>query len=175
VQASKLQEINKLTKEAERLRTMADTAGIAVSDAEDCGSEDDSRSTKGAAVNRSRSSLSKSKTSPSKSYLLAATVLHSCFLHTHATIVTREKVHFPLVLSSAPRLDPHTDCSFLSCSCSKCNSFKNSKGLWLVYSQTTASCQQRAGCKCDQCRKFYTLSCDKWHKCLPLILFHVFI
>ena len=33
VQASELQEINKLIKEAERLRAMADTAGIAVSDA----------------------------------------------------------------------------------------------------------------------------------------------
>ena len=43
MQASELQEMNKLIKEAERLRTMADTAGIAVSDAEDCGSEDDSR------------------------------------------------------------------------------------------------------------------------------------
>jgi len=74
VQASELQEINKLIKEAERLRAMADTAGIAVSDAEDCGSEDDSRSAQGAAVNCSRSSLSKSKTSPSKSYLLAAAV-----------------------------------------------------------------------------------------------------
>ena len=41
VQASELQDINKLIKEAERLRAMADTASIAVSDAEDCGSEDD--------------------------------------------------------------------------------------------------------------------------------------
>jgi len=166
VQARELQEINKMIKEAQakKLRAMADTAGIAVSDAEDCGSEDDSRSTKGAAVNHSRSSLSKSKTSPSKSSLLAATVPHSCVPHTHAKIVTRKKVHFPRVLSSAPRLDPHIDCSFLSCSCSKCNSFKNSKGLWLVYSQTTASCQQRAGCKCDQCRKFYILSGVKWNE-----------
>jgi len=129
---SELQEINKLIKETEKLCAMADTAGIAVSDAEDCGSEDDSCSTKGAVVNRSRSSLSKLKTCPSKSYLLAATVPHSCVPHTHDKIVTRKKVHFPLVLSSAPCLDPHTDCSFLSCSCSKCNSFKNSKGLWLV-------------------------------------------
>ena len=43
MQASELQEINKLIKEAERLRAMADTASITVSDAEDCGSEDDSR------------------------------------------------------------------------------------------------------------------------------------
>ena len=41
MQASELQDINKLIKEAERLRAMADTASIAVSDAEDCGSEDD--------------------------------------------------------------------------------------------------------------------------------------
>ena len=117
VQASELQEINKLIKEAERLHAMADTAGIAVSDAEDCGSEDDSRSTKGSAVNRSRSSksLSKSKTSPSESHLLAATVSLACVPHTHAQIVTRKKAHFLLVLSPAPRLDPHTDCSFLSC------------------------------------------------------------
>jgi len=91
-------------------------------------------------------------------------VPHSCVPHTHAKIVTRKKVHFPLVLSSAPRLDPHTDCSFLSCSCSRCNSFKHSKSLWLVYSQTSASCQQRTGCKCDQCRKFYSLSGDKWNE-----------
>jgi len=141
---------------------MADTVGIDVNNAEDCGSEDDSRSTKGAAVNRSRSSLSKSKTSPSKSYLLAATVPHSC--HTHAKNVVRKKLHFPLVVSSAACLDPHTDCSFLSSLCSKCNSFKNSKGSWLVYSQTTVFCQQRAGCKCDQCHKFYTLSGDKWNE-----------
>jgi len=88
VQASELQEINKLIKEARRLRAMADTVGIDVNNAEDCGSEDDSRSTKGAAVNRSRSSLSKSKTSPSKSYLLATTVPNSCVPHTHAKIVT---------------------------------------------------------------------------------------
>ena len=43
VQASELQEINKLIKEDERLRAMADTASMAVSFAEDCGSEDDSR------------------------------------------------------------------------------------------------------------------------------------
>ena len=45
MQASELQEINtgKLIKEAERLRAMADTASIVVSDAEDCKSEDDSR------------------------------------------------------------------------------------------------------------------------------------
>jgi len=43
VQASELQEINKLIKEAERLRAMVDTASITVSDAEDCGPEDDSR------------------------------------------------------------------------------------------------------------------------------------
>jgi len=104
------------------------------------------------------------KTSPSKSYLLATTVPHSCVPRTHAKIVTRKKVHFPLVLSSAPRLDPHTDCSFLSCSRSKCNSFKNSNGLWLFHSQMTVSCQQRAGCKCDQCRKFYTLSGNKWNE-----------
>jgi len=61
VQASELQEINKLIKEAERLCAMA------VGDAEDCGSEDNSRSTKGAAVNRICSSLSKSRTSPSTS------------------------------------------------------------------------------------------------------------
>ena len=41
--ASELQEINKLIKEAERLHAVVDTASIAVSDAEDCGSEDDSR------------------------------------------------------------------------------------------------------------------------------------
>jgi len=87
---------------------MADTAGIAVSDAEDCGSEDDSCSK----INHSCSSLSKSKNSPSKCYLLAATAPHLCVPHTHAKIVTRKKVHFPFVLSSAPRLDPHTDCSF---------------------------------------------------------------
>jgi len=174
VQASELQEIKKLIKEAERLRAMADTASIAVSDAEDWGSEDDDA--KGAAVNRNRSplssqsrvilapSISKSQTSPSKSYLLAATVPHSCVPQTHARIVTHKKVHFPLVLSSAPRLEPQTDCSFLSCSYSKCDSFKNSKGLWLVYSQTTASCQQRAGCKCDQCRKFYTSPGDEWNE-----------
>ena len=40
MQASELQEMNKLIKEAESLRAMADTAGIAVSDVEDCGSED---------------------------------------------------------------------------------------------------------------------------------------
>jgi len=43
VPASELQEINKLIKEAERLRAMVDTASITVSDAEDCGPEDDSR------------------------------------------------------------------------------------------------------------------------------------
>jgi len=43
VHASELQEINKLIKEAERLHAVVDTASIAVSDAEDCGSEDDSR------------------------------------------------------------------------------------------------------------------------------------
>jgi len=43
VEARELQEINKLIKGAERLRAMADTASIADSDAEDCGSEDDSR------------------------------------------------------------------------------------------------------------------------------------
>ena len=43
MQASELQEINKLIKEAERLRAMADTASIADSDVEECGSEDDSR------------------------------------------------------------------------------------------------------------------------------------
>ena len=52
----------------------------------------------------------------------------------------------------------------LSCACSKCNFFKHAKGLWLIYSQTTASFQQRAGCKCDQCRKFYTLPGDKWNE-----------
>jgi len=36
---------------------MADTADIDLSDAEDCGSEDDSRSTEGASVNFSCSSL----------------------------------------------------------------------------------------------------------------------
>ena len=40
MQASELQEMNKLIKEAESLRAMADTASIAVSDVEDCGSED---------------------------------------------------------------------------------------------------------------------------------------
>ena len=57
-QASELQEINKLIKEAERLRAMADTAGIAVSDAEDCGSEDDSRSKKGHGSSKPQSFLS---------------------------------------------------------------------------------------------------------------------
>ena len=170
MQVSELQEINKLTKEAERLRAMVDTASIAVSDVEDCGTEDDIRAAKGAAVHRGCSSLSspscaipslsvsKLQTSPCKSYLLSATVPHSCLAQTHAQIVIRKKVHFPLVLFSAPHLDPDTDCSVLSCSCSKWDSFKNSKGLWLVYSQTTATCRQCAGCKCDQCRKFYTLS-----------------
>ena len=93
MQASELQEMNKLIKEAERLCAMA------VGDAVDCGSEDNSRSTKGAAVKRSCSSHSKSRTSPSKFCLLAATVPKSCVPHTHAKIVTRKKVHFPLVLS----------------------------------------------------------------------------
>jgi len=153
---------------------MADTAGIAVSDAEDYGSEDDSRSKKGAVVNRSRSSLSKPQNSPSKSYLLAATVPHSCVPHTHAQIVTRKKAHFLLVLSPAPRLDPHTDCSFLSCSCSKCNAFisrdygqsilkrpplvRNAQAANVITVANSTYCQATSGMKC-----------------LPLILFHVFI
>ena len=127
MQVSELQEINKLTKEAERLRAMVDTASIAVSDVEDCGTEDDIRAAKGAAVHRGCSSLSspscaipslslsKLQTSLSKSYLLSATVTLSCLAQTHAQIVIRKKVHFPLVLFSAPRLDPDTDCSVLSC------------------------------------------------------------
>jgi len=181
VQASELQEINKLIKEAERLYAMADTASIisVVSNVEDWGSKDHSRAAKDAAVKHSRSSLSSlSRDIPSPSvfkslnrkplllifFLLAATVAHSCVSQTHANIVTHKKVCFPIVLSSAPRLDPHKDCFFLSWWCSTCNSFKNSKRLWLVYSQTTASRQQRTGCKCDACRKFYTLSCHEWNE-----------
>ena len=58
VQAGELQKINKLIQETKRLRTMADTANIAVSDVEDWGSEDDSRAAKGATVTRNHCSLS---------------------------------------------------------------------------------------------------------------------
>ena len=50
----------------------------------------------------------------------------------------------------------------MSCSCSKCASFKNSKGFWLVYADQTAPFQTQAGCKCVSCQKLYTLSGDKW-------------
>jgi len=86
----------------------------------------------------------------------------SCVSDTRDENVIRKTVHFPLVLSTAPRSDQHFDCSLLSCSCSKCASFKNSKGFWLVYADQTAPCQKRAGCKCVQCRKNYTFSGDKW-------------
>jgi len=91
-------------------------------------SEVDSCATKGAAVNRNRSSLSlpfrvvpspsisKFQTCPSESYLLAATVPHSCVPQTHAKIDILKNAHFLLVLSSAPRSEQHRDCSFLSCS-----------------------------------------------------------
>ena len=70
--------------------------GDAEGDAEYCGFEDNSRSTKGAAVNRSCSSLSKSRTSPSKSCLLVTTVPKSCVPHTHAKIVRERKCTFHL-------------------------------------------------------------------------------
>jgi len=66
--------------------------------------------------------------------------------------------------SSAPRSDQHFDCSLLSCSSSKCASFKthDSKGFWFICADQTAPCQKRAGYNCVSCRKIYTLSGDKW-------------
>ena len=121
------------------------------------GSPRRTRAAKGA--NHKRYSLSSPPcVIPSKSYLLAATALHTCA----SDVCQHKKVHFPRVLSSAPPIDQHIDCAFLSCSCPKCAPFKNSKGLWLIYGANNPSCQKRAGCKCAQCRKFYTLSGDKW-------------
>ena len=50
MQASELQEINKMMKEADRLCAMADTASFAISDAEDWGSKDDDRQNRPAAA-----------------------------------------------------------------------------------------------------------------------------
>jgi len=149
VQASELQEMNMLIKEAERLLPwLIQPASLSAMQRTAC-----LKTTVGAAVNYSRSplsspsrvipslsgSVSKSQTSPSQSVLLAATTPFMCPTDTPQCVI-RKKVQFSLVRSSAPRLNPHTDFSFLSCSCSKCNSFENSKGLWLVYSQRTAFC-----------------------------------
>jgi len=76
------QEINKLTKEVERLCAMADAASIVWSDEEDLRSEDDTHAAK-SAVNHNcsfqfLSSPSRVILFPSKSYLLAANNLTSC-------------------------------------------------------------------------------------------------
>jgi len=91
--------------------------------------------------------------------------------------VIRKKVHFPLVLSLTPRLNPHADCSFfkLSCSCSKCDSFENSEGLCVIYSQTAAFFQQRTSCNMINVANFTLCQATSGMKCLPLILFDVFI
>jgi len=156
-------EIDKLNKEIGRLNVLAaESAGAVGSEEEDWTSGEDTRTAKGA-INRKHYFLSSPPcVNPPKSYLLAAVPPLSCVSDTRDKIVIHKTVHFPLVLSSAPHSEQHFDCSLLSCSCSKCVSFKNSSGFCLVYADQTATCQKRAGCKCVSCRKNYALSGDKW-------------
>ena len=114
-QKRELKEIDKLNKEIGRLRDLAaESAGAVGSEEEDWTSGEDTRVAKGA-VNRKHYFLSSPPcVNPSKSYLLAAVPPLSCVFDTRDKIVIRKTVHFPLVLSSAPRSDQHFDSWSLS-------------------------------------------------------------
>ena len=150
-QTRELKQIEKLNKEIQRLRVLGAASGAVMgSEGEDWETDEDTHAAKGA-VNHKRYSLSSPHcVIPSRSYLLAATASHACTSDVRQEIAVHKRVHFPRVLSSAPPIDQHIDCAFLSCSCPKCATFKNSKGLWLLYGASNTPCQKRAGCKCAQ-------------------------
>ena len=166
LQTRELKEIKKLTKENEKLRALATAANNAVSE-DDWESDDETEggAARGA-VKQNHYLLSSppSSLSAPKSYLLSVTAPNLSDISHPTSAVLYKQVHFPPVLSTAPRLGKHRNCSFLSCSCSKCMSFKNSNGFWLLYSLDTVLCQKRIGCKCRKCRKFYTSPGDRWNE-----------
>jgi len=130
-QTREFEQIDNFNKEIQRVRVLGTASGDAVgSEEEEWESEEDTRAVKGV-VNQKRYSLSSPPcVIPSRSYLIATTAPHVCASDVRQETVVHRRVHFPRVLSSAPPIDQHIDCVFLSYSCPQCATFKNSKGLW---------------------------------------------